>query len=227
MYNSFPTMRFIPFIATVLHLSLVHAAIIPASTTVSHGFPYTNQSQIEETLHSLNRYEASTKGVATLKTFRPWPAAPFNFRSTTQPSWFLRVNSYDGPRLTFRQMHAMIDLCYKAQEILKRVDPDTRMQETSYIFRATQREPRDLTQEDVEVIFFNSAEEPGAGYKAVDMYMALDIMLGRMLPQHLPEFSRTVIHRAEMELRNGSVLKFRKVEIRRKTDDRANAVATA
>lgn len=101
------------------------------------------------------------------------------------------------------------------------------MQEKSYTFRATQREPYDLTREDVEVVFFNSNDEPGARYKAVDMYMALDIMLGRILPQHLPDFSRTVIHRAEMELRNGSALKFRKVKIQRRAVNTANAVATA
>ncbi|KAI4263885.1 MAG: hypothetical protein L6R42_000987 [Xanthoria sp. 1 TBL-2021] len=223
-------MRFIPFIATILQLYLsafIQAAVIPAGSTLSNGFPYTNQSLTEEILQYLNGYEASTKRDATLKTFRPWPAAPFNFRSTTQPSWFLRINSYDSPRLTFRQMHAMITICYHAQEFLKLLDPDTRMEAKPYIFRATQREPYDLTQEDVEVAFFNSAEEPGAAYQAVDMYLALDIILGRMLPQDLPDFRRTVIHYADMDLRNGSILKFRKVKIQRKTNDRAGAVATA
>ncbi|KAL8787301.1 MAG: hypothetical protein Q9213_002292 [Squamulea squamosa] len=204
-----------------------HAATIPTGSTLSTQFPNTNQSLIEETLRLLNRYEGYPNQEAALQTFRPWPAPPFNFRSTTQPSWFLRIISYDSHRLTFRQMHAMVSICYEAEEFLKSLDPEDPMEARTYVFRATQREPYDLTREDVEVVFFNAAEEPGTAYKASDMYMALDIMLGRMLPQHLPDMTRTVVHCADMELRNGARMKFRKVSIRRKTDDRGNAVATA
>ncbi len=101
------------------------------------------------------------------------------------------------------------------------------MEAKTYVFEATAREPFDLSRENVQVAFFNSADEPGARYTASDLYIALDIMLGRMLPQELRDFRRTVLHYANMELRNGSILKFRKVTIGRKTNDRVSVVAIA
>lgn len=57
------------------------------------------------------------------------------------------------------------------------------MPEELYILEATARQPFDLTRENVEIAFFNAADEPGAAYTELDMYRALDIMLGRMVPK--------------------------------------------
>ncbi|KAL8652398.1 MAG: hypothetical protein Q9226_004286 [Calogaya cf. arnoldii] len=201
-----PTMRFISVVATVLQIylsALIHVAVIPAGRTSSAGFPSTNHRLIKETLYYLNHYEEnpSTKRALTLQTFRPWPPAPFNFRDTREPTWFLRINAYDPPRLTFRQMHALLTICVDTQDQLKLFPPNHRMPEELYNLEATARTPFDLTQENVEIAFFNAADEPGAAYTAKDMYRALDTMLGRMLPKDIPDFSRTVLHYSSMELR--------------------------
>lgn len=48
------------------------------------------------------------------------------------------------------------------------------------------------------------------------------------MPKDIPDFSRKVLHYTSMELRNASILKFRKLVIRRKTVDRStSAVAMA
>ena len=218
------------YIAIILHsyLSpLTHAANIPTRSILSENCPDTNKSCTKETLPCLSNHKAPIKHDTALSTTRPWLPPPFNFRSTTQPSWFLRVNSYDDPRLTFRQLHAMVSLCADAQDFLRTFDPDHPMEAKTYVFEATAREPFDLSGENVQVTFFNSAGEPGARYTASDMYIALDIMLGRMLPQELLDFGRTVLHYANMELSNGSVMKFRKVTIGRKTYERASVIAIA
>ncbi|KAL8993644.1 MAG: hypothetical protein Q9169_006193 [Polycauliona sp. 2 TL-2023] len=224
-------MRCFSIISIILDISLLtvsYAATIPTGSTLSQGFPATNQSWIKETLGLLNNYDDNGFPLPRLglQTFRPWPPAPFNFRSSTSPLWLLRVTSYDQQRLTFREMQAMIEVCLNAQDLLKVFDPDEFLPEQLYIFRPVQREPYDLTREDVEVAFLNTADEQGTAYKAIDMYVALDVMLDRMLPKELPDMRRTVIHYADLEPRNGR-LKFKKVEIRRKTDTVADAAATA
>ena len=122
----------------------------------------------------------------------------------------------------------MVSLIYDGQQIIKIVDPDTPLVEKNYFFRATTREPFDLTTQDVEVAVFNEPEEPGARYKAIDMYKALDMMLERMLALDLPDMVRTVVHYCELQPREGPLLKFRKVKIQRKTaNSPGNAIATA
>ncbi|KAL8991214.1 MAG: hypothetical protein Q9169_007920 [Polycauliona sp. 2 TL-2023] len=224
-------MRCFSIISVILDICLLnvsYAATIPTGSILSRGFPATNQSWIKETLGLLNNYDDNGFPLQrpALQTFRPWPAAPFNFRSTTSPLWLLRVTSYDQHRLTFRQMHAMVEICVNAQDLMRVFDPDEFLPEQPYIFRPVQREPYDLTREDVEVAFLNTADQQGTGYKAIDMYVALDVMLDRMLPKELPDMRRTVLHYADLEPRNGR-LQFKKAEIRRRTDTVADAAATA
>lgn len=225
-------MRCISFISIALgfYLSVFgYAATIPAESALSNDYPSTNQSLAYRLLQTLDRYDShQVFQDATLQTAQPWPAAPFNFRSTTSPTWLLRVVSYDPPLLTFRQMHAMVSLVYAAQRAIRTLDPDAPVAEKNYFFRATEQVPYDLTHQDVEVAIFNSPEEPGAAYKAIDMYSALDVMLERILPQHVKDISRTVVHYSELQPRMGPLLKFRRVKIQRKTTDSlSNAISTA
>ena len=225
-------MRCMSFISMVLWFylcALGYAATIPAESTLSNGFPSTNQSLAYKFLQVLDKYD-SFKAFqdATVQTIRPWPAPPFNFRSYIEPTWLLRVVSYDPPRLTFRQLHAMVSLCHDTQLVLRTLDPDDTAEAKNYFFRSTAREPYDLTTQDVEVAIFNSPEEPGAAYKVIDIYTVLDLMLERMLPQDLPGMARTVVHYSELQPRHGPLLKFRRVKIQRKSDNSlASAVATA
>ncbi|KAL8722047.1 MAG: hypothetical protein Q9181_007577 [Wetmoreana brouardii] len=211
------------------HLFAVsYAATIPAGNTLSNDYPHVDLSSSRETLQILDRYESSPQQPSqdtALSTLRPWPAAPFDFHSETSPPWLLRVLSYEPTRLTFRQMHAMLSLCVQAQDIIKSVPPDTPMQAKTYIFRATVREPYDLSAEDVEVAFFNSADEPGQAYTALYMVMALDIMMEKLLPQHLHQMTRSVVHYAEIEPRLGAFLAYKKLVIRRKTGSRGVATS--
>ncbi|KAL8820908.1 MAG: hypothetical protein Q9223_000958 [Gallowayella weberi] len=124
-------------------------------------------------------------------------------------------------------MHALLSLIADAQDEIHTMGRDDPMQARTYIFRATAQQPQDLSRENVEVAIFNSADEPGAAYKAEDMYIALDIMLERILPHQLVDMVRTVAHYAEFEPRKGSLLKFRKIRIRRKTTDSARGDAPA
>ena len=225
-------MRCVSFVSIVLgfYLSaLGYAAAIPGESILSNDYPSTNQSLAYNLLQILDKYDShQVFQNATLQTTQPWPPAPFNFRSPESPTWLLRVVSYDPPRLTFRQMHALVSLCHAAQQVIRTLDKDTPLEEKHYVFRATAREPWDLTRVDVEVAVFNSPEEPGAAYKAIDMYTALDIILGRILPQNLPDMARTVVHYAELQPRHGPLLRFRKVKIQRKTANSLdNVIATA
>ena len=174
------------YIAIILHsyLSpLTHVANIPTRSILSENYPDTNKTCTGETLPCLSNHKAPIKHDTALSTTRPWLPPPFNFRSTTQLSWLLRVKSYDEPRLTFRQLHAMVSLCADAQDFPRIFDPDHPMEAKPYVFEATVRDPFDLSRENVQVAFFNSADEPEARYTTSDMYIALDNMLGRMLPQ--------------------------------------------
>ena len=225
-------MRCISFISIVLgfHLSVAsYAVTIPAESALSSDYPSTNQSLAYKLLQILDTYDSHQLFQdAALQTTRPWPAAPFNFRSTTEPTWLLRVVSYEPPRLTFRQLHALVSLCYDAQRLVRTLDPDYPIAEINYFFRATTQEPFDLTTQDVEVAVFNSPEEPGEAYKAVDVYSAIDVMLEKMLPLSVPAMSRTVVHYSELQPRLEPRLRFRKVKIQRKTGgSRSNTIATA
>ncbi|CAF9939755.1 MAG: hypothetical protein HETSPECPRED_001881 [Heterodermia speciosa] len=225
-------MRCVSFVSIVLgfYLSaLGYAVAIPGESILSNDYPSTNQSLAYNLLQILDRYDShQVFQNATFQTTQPWPPAPFNFRSTESPTWLLRVVSYEPPRLTFRQMHALVSLCHAAQQVIRTLDKDAPLEEKNYVFRATAQEPWDLTRIDVEVAIFNSPEEPGAAYKAIDMYTVLDIMLGRILPQNLPDMTRTVVHYAELQPRQGPLLRFRKVRIQRKTRNSLdNVIATA
>ena len=225
-------MRSVSTLSIVLCFYLsVHgfAATIPATSTLSNDYPSSNQSLAYKLLRILDTYDSyQVFQNTTLETTQPWPPPPFNFRSNTEPTWLLRVISYEPPRLTFRQIHAMVSLIYDGQQIIKIVDPDTPLVEKDYIFRASAREPFDLTTQDVEVAIFNEPEEPGAAYRAIDMYKALDIMLEKMLPQDVPDMVRTVVHYSELQPRKGPLLKFRKIKIQRKTvNSLGSAIATA
>ncbi|KAL8794094.1 MAG: hypothetical protein Q9195_003279 [Heterodermia aff. obscurata] len=209
------------------------AATIPAEGTLANNYPNSSQSLAYNLLQILDKYDShqilpNMNTNATLQTNQPWPPAPFNFRSTESPAWLLRVVSYEPPRLTFRQMHAMLSLCHAAQQVIRTLDEDTPLVEKNYFFRATAREPVDLTRQDVEVAIFNSPEEPGAAYKAADMYTALDIILERILPQTALDMTRTVVHYSELQPREGRLLKFRKIKIQHKTvNSLSNAIAIA
>ncbi|KAL8803963.1 MAG: hypothetical protein Q9182_002835 [Xanthomendoza sp. 2 TL-2023] len=218
-------MRYISFfIRLLLQVScftLCYTATTPAENTLSTIYPNTNQSLAHKLLQTLNSNPPHhIFQDPTLRTTQPWPPAPFNFRSREEPDWLLRVTSYEPrPRLTYRQLHALLSLCADAEDQIKTKGRNDPMELRTHIFRATAQEPYDLSRENVEVAVFNSADEPGAAYKAEDMYIALDIILERILPHQLVDMTRTVAHYSEFEPRKGALLKFRKVVIRRKTTD--------
>ncbi|KAI4231169.1 MAG: hypothetical protein L6R40_007814 [Gallowayella cf. fulva] len=213
-------------ILQLYYLTFGYAATIPAAQSLSHDYPSTNHSSAYKLLQVLNRYEPEHGFQdTTLRTNRRWPAAPFDFESQSLPGWLLHVVFYEPARFNFRQLHAMVDLVYNAQELIKLMEPEAPMLQRTYIFRATQREPTDLSHEDVELVFFNSANEPGLAYSAMEMYIALDVMLEKILPLTLPDMMRAVVHYAQLEPRNGSLLHFRKMVIRRNTRTLGSAAA--
>ncbi|KAI4159306.1 MAG: hypothetical protein L6R39_000396 [Caloplaca ligustica] len=209
--------------------AISHAATIPEGNSLSNNYPFVNWTSIHETLRALHRYEVSPDPLindTAFHTTQRWPPPPFDFHSQTTPPWTLHVRSYDRPRLTFRQMHAAISLCVNAMEIIKLVDPSTLMRGKTYHWWPTVREPYDLSQEDVEVAFYNSADEHGMRYTAEDMFIALDVLLHEVLPRDLPEMMSTVAHYAEMEPRHGAFLRYKKMKIQRNTNLRGRVAAT-
>ena len=224
-------MRYISLISIVLdfYLSVAgYAVTIPAESAFSKDYPSTNHSLAYKLLQILDRNDSQQLFQdAALQTSQPWPAAPFNFRSRTAPTWLLRVVSYEPSRLTYREVHAMLSLCYNAQLVVRALDPDYPIAEKDYFFRASAQEPFDLTTQDVEVAIFNSPGEPGAAYKAVDLYSAIDVMLEKILPQSVTAMRTTVVHYSELQPRLEPRLRFRKVKIQRKTGNSLSDAITS
>ncbi|CAF9941198.1 MAG: hypothetical protein HETSPECPRED_002895 [Heterodermia speciosa] len=159
----------------------------------------------------------------TLQINQPWPPAPFDFQSESSPGWSLNIRSYDTAQLIYRQKRALMSICTEYIKSLSRVRDLAKMPARTVIMVTDETTPTDLSREDVEIAFFNSAGEPGAEFRVGDTVQILSIISRTMVTGDMRELVRTVAHYAEVRpVRNGRV--FRKVAIRPKTDVSATAV---
>ena len=159
----------------------------------------------------------------TLETNQPWPPAPFDFQSSKAPEWRLKIRSYDTPQLTYRQKRALQSICTEYIKWLSRVRDLAKMPVRTVVMVADQTTPTDLSREDIEIAFFNSAGEPGAEFRVGDTVQVLDIISRTVVTGDMRELVWTVAHYAEARpMRNGRV--FKRVAIRPKTDGAVTAV---
>ncbi|KAG7006458.1 hypothetical protein G7Y79_00014g036330 [Physcia stellaris] len=204
-----------------------HVAAVPFSSSAFLEFTKINTSSIGEQNHALNE-QALTSSVsanATLQsTHQPWPPAPFNFRSEKSPEWVLNIHSYASAELIYRQKWALLAICTEYIKWLSRVRDLAKMPARTVVMVTDQTSPTDLSREDVEIAFFNSAHEPGAEFRVGDAIEILNMISRTVITGDMRDLVRTVAHYAEARpIRNVRV--FKRIAIRPKTKLLSTAVA--
>lgn len=215
-------MRFSSLTGVTLGLGLLaasHAATVPAGSSLMGNLPDLNLTSLRNTLRILDEQALSKPSSRdhTLQTTQPWPPAPFDWDPPESDGWVLHVNSYDPQRLTFRQMHALLSICVDEMDRLKRQPPWILTPARTVVVTPTQREPFDLSRENIAVAFYNSDDEPGAVWGSVAMVYTLYAIQDMVVSDTPAQLARTVAHYAEaIPKHNGQA--YRKVQVQRRTD---------
>ena len=217
-------MRCFSLISIVFNLHLLgvsDAATIPAGSILSITQPHLNLSSIGERLRILSgQAELNlTFSNTSLSTEQPWPPAPFDFVSQNWPGWSIHVQSYEPQRLTFLQMDALLTTCVDEIPVLIAKDPLQPAPARTIIQRPRQRSPLDVSRQDVEIAFFNSAEEPGSTFGPRDMIYTLQVILEILVSHDERELSRKVAHYVEF-VPVYNERRYKRVRVQRRTDVR-------
>ena len=206
-------------------LTASYGVILPFSSSNLADIANINTSFSRESPQQLTSYAHSSLDPENpnLEIDQPWPPAPFDFQSSKAPEWRLKVHSYDTPQLTYRQKRALQSICTEYIKWLTRVRDLAKMPVRTVVMVADQTTPIDLSRENVEIAFFNSAGEPGAEFRVGDTIQVLDIISRTVVTGDMRELVWTVAHYAEARpMRNGRV--FKRIAIRPKTDVGVTAV---
>ena len=202
-------------------LTVGNAATIPASNLLSIINPHLNRSSTGGFLRVLSGPADSNlaSSNSSLGTDQPWPPAPFEFESKSWPGWSLYVHSYEPQRLTFLQMDALLTTSVDIIPILIAKDPSQPAPARTIFQRPRQRTPLDLSQQDVEVAFYNSAEEPGLTFGPREMIYTLQIIVEILISHDEQELSRKVAHYVEfVPVHSGR--SYKRVRVQHRTDRR-------
>ena len=209
----------ITIISAIYLLTATYGATIPfSSSELLLDNLSINTSSNTENVQSLDE-QAHISPVSvntTLQTNQAWPPAPFDIQSSKSPGWRLTIRSYDTPPLIYRQKWALMSICTEYIKMLTRVRDLAKLPARTVVMVTDQTSPTDLSREDVEIAFFNSAGEPGAEFRVGDTIQILSIISRTVVTGDMRELVRTVAHYAEARpVRNGRV--FRRIAIRPKT----------
>ncbi|KAL8787699.1 MAG: hypothetical protein Q9195_007655 [Heterodermia aff. obscurata] len=189
-------------ISVISAFNILIASYVATIPFLSSGPPYianTNTSSIEETLQLLSGQEhmSPVSKNTTFQVKEPWPPAPFNFESEKSPGWSLNIRSYETAQLIYRQKWALLSICTEYIKSLTRVRDIAKMPARTVVMVTDETTPTDLSREDVEIAFFNSAGEPGAEFRVGDTIETLRMISRTVVTGDMRELVRTVAHYAE------------------------------
>ena len=136
----------------------------------------------------------------------------------------MNIHSYDSAELIYRQKWALLAICTEYIKWLTRARDLAKLPARTVVMVTDQTSPTDLSREDVEIAFFNSAGEPGAEFRVGDAIEILNIVSRIVITGDMRELVRTVAHYVEARpIRNARV--FKRIAIRPKTKLPSTAVA--